>query len=63
MAPDRLDMLSQQLTIENAYDSICLSETHIDNSVPDSNIHIPFYTNYRKGRSRHGGGGGMLLCK
>ena len=56
MAPDRLDMVSQQLTVEHAYDIFCVSETHIDNTVPDSNIHIPFYNNYRKDRSRHGAG-------
>ena len=44
MDPDRLDMISQQLTVDNrpTYDIICVSETHIDNTVPDSNIHIPF---------------------
>ena len=49
-------MVSQQLTDENAYGIICVSETHIDNTVPDSDIHIPWYNNYRKDRSRHGGG-------
>ena len=56
ITPDRLDMVCQQLTVENAYDIICVSETHIDNTVPDSDIHIPCYNNYRKDRSRHGGG-------
>ena len=56
MAPDRFDMVSRQLTVENVYDIICVSETHIDNTVPDSDIHIPCYKNYRKDRSRHGGG-------
>ena len=55
MAPDRLDMVSQQLTVENVYDIICVSETHIDNTVPDSDIQIPCYNNSRKDRSRLGG--------
>ena len=56
MAPDRLDMISQQLTIDNIYDIICVSETHIDNTVLESDVQIPSYNNFRKDRTRHGGG-------
>ncbi len=41
---------------ENPYDIFTLSETWLDSSVDDSEIHIPGYVIERADRNRHGGG-------
>ncbi len=41
---------------ENPYDIFTLSETWLDSSVNDSEIHIPGYVIERADRNRHGGG-------
>ena len=37
-------------------DVICVSESWLDNSILDTDIHIPNYSVFRKDRNRHGGG-------
>ena len=44
------------LLAESNIDVLCLSETWLDSTIPDSQIHIPGYTLERKDRNREGGG-------
>ena len=37
-------------------DIVCISETWMDNSIPDIAVHIPDYDIHRNDRNRHGGG-------
>ncbi len=39
-----------------SFDIVCLSETWLDNRIPDSDIEIEEYVLYRRDRNRHGGG-------
>ena len=41
---------------ELEFDVICVSESWLDNSILDTDIHIPNYAVFRKDRNRHGGG-------
>ena len=45
----------------NHFDIICLSETHLDDTVPDSDFTLPNFTLYRKDRNRMGGGVGIFI--
>ena len=44
------------LLTESNIDVLCLSETWLDSTIPDSQIHIPGYTLECKDRNREGGG-------
>lgn len=44
------------LLVDNSLDVLSLNETKLDNSIEDSEIHIPGYEIIRRDRNRHGGG-------
>ena len=52
----RLDHIEQELTIDNHYDIIAMTETHLSPDIPDNDISINNYQLYRKDRNRDGGG-------
>lgn len=56
LKPGRLDELYEELCCLHAFDIIGISESHLSESVPDSDICIPNYTSFRRDRNRHGGG-------
>ena len=41
---------------QHKFDILCLNETKIDSTVPDSEISVPGYTIFRQDRTCHGGG-------
>ena len=51
------------LLTEPKIDILCLSETWMDSTIPDSQIHIPGYTLERKDRNREGGRVLMYVCQ
>ena len=52
----KLDELYSKLCLEKEYDVICVSETWLDDSIPDSDVVLTDYQIFRKDRNRHGGG-------
>jgi len=52
----RLHHIEQELTIDNHYDIIAMTETHLSAQIPDSEITINNYQLFRKDRNRNGGG-------
>ena len=57
----RIDHLINFACIDNSYDVITLSETHLSPIIDDEEIQIEGYTIFRLDRNRHGGGGGNIL--
>ena len=50
----KLDQLAVELS---DFDIIALSETFLDDSINDDDLHLPgFYNPFRRDRNRHGGG-------
>jgi len=52
----RIDILRDFCCREHSHDVILLTETHLDNTIEDSEISIEGYQLFRKDRNRHGGG-------
>ena len=52
----RIDHLINFACIDNSYDVITLSETHLSSIIDDEEIQIEGYTIFRLDRNRHGGG-------
>ncbi len=52
----RLHHIEQELTIDNHYDIIAMSETHLSTQISNTEISLPNYQLFRKDRNRHGGG-------
>ena len=46
----------QQLVFSHKIRILCVTETHLDPSVPSSNLHIPNFSLIRRDRNIHGGG-------
>ena len=57
----RLDHLSNYCCIDNSYDIISLSETHLSPDVSDNEVKLDGYQFFRKDRNRHGGGVGCFV--
>ena len=52
----RLHHIEQEFTIDNHYDLIAMTETHLSPQISDTDISISNYQLFRKDRNRHGGG-------
>ena len=52
----RFDHLYNYAVVENSYDIILITETHIDQTIDDIEINISGYQLFRKDRNRNGGG-------
>ncbi len=52
----KFEEIVSRLVLDMKYDIICISETWLGGSIPDGDITISNYTQYRKDRNRHGGG-------
>ena len=58
-APNRLDLIEQDLILDKAFDIVGLTETHLDESV--SHIAVNSFQLFRNDRNRHGGGVALLI--
>ena len=56
LKPGRLEELYLELCCLHQFDIIGISESHLNNEIPDSDINIPNYSAYRYDRNRFGGG-------
>ena len=56
LAPHKLNDLIDFVTVMHDFDIVTLSETYLDNTIPNEKINIPGYDVYRNDRNRHGGG-------
>ena len=52
----RFDHLYNFVCLDNSFDVILVTETHLDNSIESLEINIEGYQIFRKDRNRHGGG-------
>jgi exonuclease III len=52
----KMDEIHSYLVVENSFDVITLSETWLDDTIPDDMIALDDYTIFRRDRNRHGGG-------
>ena len=52
----RLHHIEQEFIIDNKYDVLALTETHLAPHISDDDISISQYQVFRKDRNRHGGG-------
>ncbi len=52
----RLHHIEQELTIDNKYNVLAMTETHLANHISDNDLSINNYQIFRKDRNRHGGG-------
>ena len=57
---NKVDMVRLELTKESSFDVLTLSETWLDVSVSNSEVHMPGYSCMRKDRSNNKSGGGVI---
>ena len=55
-APNRLTEIEDFVTVLNDFDIVGITETHLDQSIPDSKISLTDYNVFRNDRNRRGGG-------
>lgn len=56
LKPGRLDEIYLELCSLHCFDIIAVSESHLCNTIPDTDIAIPNYNVFRRDRNRQGGG-------
>jgi exonuclease III len=57
---NKVDILRLELTNESSFDVLTLSETWLDASVSNSEVHMPGYSCMRKDRSNNKSGDGVI---
>ena len=59
----KLDEIYSSLCLADKYDVICISETWLNPSIPNSNVELPAYSLYRRDRSDGYGGVAVYVTK